>query len=225
MPIRAIDLAAVRRELRTLTRGNLLILAERATQRLSTPQLRALLADVMPLHDVDSTASTAASLSDEVAQFHAASMGGQFYEACPIGAKGDACTSRATDAFIAEFDRLIRQCIRAAPTAPPQTVRDAFERLFNLLRHLDKGNDDLLFFADDGGSLDIGVDWHAVFPVYFRCVAQTTSADVFREVVDQVIRAFASAQRPHHVRTAGRAANPAQKRALRTLADRPTDRF
>ena len=93
-------------------------------------------------------------------------------------------------------------------------VREAFELLFDVLRHIDKGNDDIIFFADDGGSRDVGVDWHAVFPVYFQCVAKTASAHLFAQVVDQVIKDFADDQRAHHLLSAHRIANPAQKAAL-----------
>lgn len=97
-------------------------------------------------------------------------------------------------------------------------MREAFELLFELLRHIDKGNDEIIFFADEGGSWAIGVDWRLVFPAYFRCVGETASAHVFVQVVDQVIADFANYDRPRHFRTARHIANSAQKAALRALA-------
>ena len=205
-----------------LTRGNLLIIAERATELLSAGKLSAMLADFMPLNEVEVTSSAPASLIDDVRLFHAASLGGEYYEECRGHSNNVDDQSRRTDAFIAEFDRLTRWCIRAAKTAPPLAVREAFELLFELLRHIDKGDDAIIFFADEGGSRDIGVDWRLVFPAYFRCVGETASAHVFVQVVDQVIRDFADYQRPYHLQAAHRVANPAQKAALRALPEVPT---
>ena len=198
-----------------LTRGNLLIIAERATELLPTRKLNALLADFMPLNEV--TSSAPASLIDDVRLFHAASLGGEYYEECRGHSNNVDDQSKRTDAFIAEFDRLTRRCIRAAKTAPPLAVREAFEMLFELLRHIDKANDEIIFFADEGGSRDIGVDWRLVFPAYFRCVGETASAHVFAQVVDHVIRDFADYQRPHYLQIARRVANADQNAALRAL--------
>ena len=198
-----------------LTRGNLLIIAERATELLPTRKLNALLADFMPLNEV--TSSARVSLIDDVRLFHAASLGGEYHEECRGHSNNVDDKSRGTDAFIAEFDRLTRRCTRAAKTAPPLAVREAFELLFELLRHIDKANDEIIFFVDEGGSRDIGVDWRAVFPVYFRCVGETASAHVIVQVVDRVIRDFADYQRPHYLQIARRVANATQKAALRAL--------
>ena len=203
-----------------LTRGNLLIIAERATELLPTRKLNALLADFMPLNEV--TSSARVSLIDDVRLFHAASLAGEYHEECRGHSNKVDDQSKRTDVFIAEFDRLTRRCIRAAKTAPPLAVREAFELLFELLRHIDKANDEIIFFADEGGSRDIGVDWRLVFPAYFRCVGETASAHVFVQVVDHVIRDFADDQRPQYLQIARRVANPAQKAALRALPEVPT---
>lgn len=217
MTRRPTDLAYVHRELRMLTRGNLLIIAERAIELVPKLKLKALLADFVPLTEVAITSSPPASLIDDVRTFHAASLGGEYYEGFDVNSKNVTEKSKGPDAFIAEFDWLIRQCIRAAKTAPQLSVRETFELLFDLLRQIDKGHDEIIFFADEGGSLDIGVNWRAVFPAYFRCLAETASAEVFAQVVDQAIMAFANYERPHHLRTARRVASFAKKAALRAL--------
>ena len=102
------------------------------------------------------------SLLEEVRRFHATSMSGKYYEAFPVS--GQNCTeqSKGTDAFIAEFDRLVARCVREADTGPQPAVREAFELLFGLLRHIDEGHDDLIFFADEGSSWNVGVPWRTV---------------------------------------------------------------
>lgn len=51
-------------------------------------------------------------------------------------------------------------------------MRDAFELLLALLCHIDEGHDDLLFFADERSSLDVGVNWRVVLPAYFEYLAE-----------------------------------------------------
>jgi len=60
--------------------------------------------------------------------------------------------SNGTEAFLAEFDRLIGKCVRATAKGPRRLVRDAFELLFALLRRIDEDSDSVVFFADEGGS-------------------------------------------------------------------------
>jgi hypothetical protein len=217
MTRRAIDLTGVRRELRALPRGRLLLIAERTAELISNAKLETLLADFFAINEIETASLAPASLLDEVRTFHSASLGGQFHEELPIHFNNTTDRSTGSDAFIAEFDRLIRHCIRAAKTAPLLAVREAFELLFDVLRHIDKGNDDIIFFADEGGSGEVGVDWRSVFPVYFRCVAKSASAHVFVQVVDQVIRDFADFERPTHLQVARRVANTDQKAAMDVL--------
>ena len=217
MSRRAIDLKGVRQELRALPQGDLLRIAERAAELISNVKLTSLVGDFMQLNEIDANALATAPLMDEVCLFHTASLGGEYYEECRGHSNNVFEKSRGTDAFIAEFDRLIRRCIRAAKTAPPLAVREAFELLFDLLRNIDKGNDDIIFFADEGGSGDVGVDWDSVFPVYFRCVSYTAAAHVFAQAVDQVIRDFNDDERPRYWQLARRVAKPNQKAALRAI--------
>ena len=196
MTRRPTDLEGLRRALRGLTRGNLLIIAERAAELVPKSKLKALLADFVQFEAVAMTTSGPASVLDEVRKFHAASMGGQYYEGFNVNSKNFMEKSNGTEAFIAEFQRLVGQCVRAAEAEPRSAVREAFELLFKLLRHIDEGNDDIIFFADEGGSWQVGVDWRTVFPAYFRCLVETASAEEFAQVVNQVIRDFSDTRRP-----------------------------
>jgi hypothetical protein len=211
------DLEEVRLALRGLSRGGLLVIAERAAELVPAAKLKALLGGFVQLETVAKTTSGPASVLDEVRKFHAASMGGQYYESFDVNARNFMEKSSGTEAFIAEFDRLVGKCVRAAKTEPRPAVREAFELLFGLLRHIDEGHDDMIFFADEGGSWQVGVDWRIAFPAYFRCLAETASAEEFARAVDQAIMDFADYERPHHLTAARRVASAAQKAALRAL--------
>jgi hypothetical protein len=150
MTNRPLDWEQVRVELRTLSRGNLLIIAERAVELVPLVELKRLLGDLV---DVDGLASaiSAPSLLDEVRRFHSCSLAGEYYEDLEANSGNWREQSKGTDAFMAEFDRLLAKCIRESEAGPYPLVLQAFELLFALLRHIDTGHDDVIFFADEGG--------------------------------------------------------------------------
>lgn len=211
------DLEKLRPQLRVLSRGDLLIIAERAAERMSGADLELILGDFMDIDALGDPQSHHAVLIEEVRRFHAESRDGRYFESFATNGKNFMERSRGTDAFIAEFDRLLRQCIRAVDVGQHSSARQAFELLFGLLRRIDEAHDDVVFFADEAGSWQVGVNWRKVFPAYFRCLAETGSAEEFAGTVDQVIRAFAEYERPWHLNTARSVATAAQQMALRTL--------
>jgi hypothetical protein len=144
-------------------------------------------------------------------------MTGKYYETVEIKNRGRQEQSEGTDAFIAKFHRLLHKCIRAADQEVPSGVCESFEFLFGLLSHIDEGNDDVLFFADDGSSLDVGVNWRAALPAYFRCLAETSSPEEFARTVDEAIADFVDYDRPRYTDAARDVANDAQRIALDAL--------
>ena len=100
-------------------------------------------------------------------------------------------------------------------------MREAFELLFALLRRIDEDPDSVVFFADEAGSWQVGVDWRAALPAYFRCLADGTSGDEFAREVHRAISDFADYERPRQLTAARRVANAEQKAALRRFT-RPT---
>ena len=214
---RVSDLEKLRGELRRLRRGDLLIIVERAIELVPSTKLKALVRGFVPIEPLAATKSGAVSLLDEVRKFHAESMNGQYYESFAVNSRNFMEKSEGTEAFIAELNRLLAKCIRAAADAPRSPVREAFELLFALLRHIDQGHDDVIFFADEGGSWQVGVDWRAALAAYFRCLADDASAEEFAHAVDQAIKAFAEYERPRHLAAARRVASAAQQAALGAL--------
>jgi hypothetical protein len=45
-----------------------------------------------------------------------------------------------------------------------QSAHQAFDIIFELLDHIDDVNRDILFFADEGGSWALGIEWEKVLP-------------------------------------------------------------
>ncbi|HKZ20351.1 MAG TPA: hypothetical protein VJQ57_09590 [Acidimicrobiia bacterium] len=209
------DREKLRSSLRHLSRGNLLIVAQRAADLVPKAKLQALVGDMIRIETRESRASR---LLDEVRRFHAAALRGEYYESFDVNSKNYTQHSHGTDAFIAEFDHILRKTIRASEKTPRARWREAFELLFGLLRHIDECHDDVIFFADEAGSWQVGVDWRTALPVYFRCLAEGASSEEFAREVDRAISDFDEPGRIRHMATARRAAGEEQRAALRRFA-------
>jgi hypothetical protein len=215
-----VDLEKVRVALRRMSRGNLLTIAERAVEMVPRTRLGALVGDMVRLDQLAEGKRGAAPLLGEVRKFHDASLRGEYYDSFDVNSKNFMDMSEGTEEFIAEFDRLIGECVLAAARGTHPAVREAFELLFALLRRIDEDPDSVVFFADEAGSWQAGVDWREVLPAYFRCLADGTPGEDFAREVDRAISDFANHERPRHLATARRVANPEQKAALRRLPAR-----
>jgi hypothetical protein len=77
----AVDLDKLRVALRRMSRGNLLIVAERAIEIVLRAKLTALVGDMVRLDDFAEGRRGAAPLLDEVRKFHEASLRGEYYDA------------------------------------------------------------------------------------------------------------------------------------------------
>ena len=219
-----VDIEKLRVALRRMSRSNLLSLANRAIELVPRARLGALIAGMVRLDVLMEGKRGAVSLVDEVRTFHDACLRRDYYESFDVNSKNYMDTSQGTDAFMAEFERLIEKCIRASAKGPSLPVREAFELLFALLRRLDRDPDSVVFFADEGGSWQVGVDWRAALPAYFRCLANGTPAEHFAQEVDRAIADFADYDRPKHLAAARRVANAEQRVALRSLTAREQQR-
>jgi hypothetical protein len=215
-----IDIEKLRVALRRMSRGKLLMVAERAIEMVPRAKLGALVGDMVRLDGLAEGNRGVAPLLEEVRKFHEVSLRGEYHDSFAVNSKNFMEQSEGTEAFIAEFDRLAGKCVRAAEKGPRAPVRQAFELLFALLRHIDEDPDSVVFFADEAGSWQVDVAWRTVLPAYFRCLADGTPGEEFAREVDRVITNFADYERPKHLAAARRAANPEQKAALRRLPAR-----
>ena len=86
--------------------------------------------------------------------------------------------------------------------------------LFGLLNHIDKGNDDVIFFADEGGSWQVGVDWAKVLPVWFKVLSATAEPEEYAERITAMLSRHYSYGRDKMLAIARRTATTDQRKAL-----------
>ena len=96
-----------------MSRGNLLSIANRAIELVPRARLGSLVAGMVRLDLLSEGTSDAVSLFDEVRTFHDACLPGDYYESFDVNSKNCMDTSKGTDAFMVEFERLVDKCIRA----------------------------------------------------------------------------------------------------------------
>jgi hypothetical protein len=214
MPQRGIDRDKLRAAIRKFGDEYVFNMLDDAIDLLPQSKLVKLVGQYLDVAKLGPDGKAKGTLLAEVQAFESASLKGEYYESFNVSSKNFLETSSGTRAGIAECRRLLGRCIEAKKV-PPAEVRDALERIFGLLRHIDKGHDDLVFFADEGGSWQVGVDWAKVFPCWFACLAATAAPEEYARQVLATVDGFEKFHRDKHLATARRIATPEQRHALR----------
>jgi hypothetical protein len=222
MPQRGIDRDKLRAAIRKLGDEHVCYMLDDAFDLLPESKLVKLVGQYLDVAKLRPDAKAKGTLLAEVQTFERASLEGEYYESFNVSSKNFLETSTGTRAWIAECRRLLGRSIEAKKVSPAE-VRDALERIFGLLRHIDEGHDDIVFFADEGGSWQVGVDWAKVFPCWFACLAATAAPEEYARQVLAAVDEFEKFRRGKHLATARRIATPEQRKALRA-ATRSADR-
>lgn len=211
---RDIDPDKLRVCLRRLRKDDLLQLLDRAVELLPAAELSTLVENYIDPESLRPDSSSADALILSVEAFRDASLGGVYYEDFAVNSKNFTRMSSGTKTWIAECERLFERCAALAGKDRAE-AREPLEMLFDLLRRIDRGDDSIVFFADEGGSWQVGVEWRSVFPAYFASIAQSADPEEYASMAVAVIDEFESYDRDRHLRAARAAGSPAQKKALR----------
>lgn len=214
-----IDKQVLRKQIRTeLETEDLLALLDRAIELIPQEHLLELVEDFFDLDAlslVDEISKE--SLLDEVSVFSEESLAGVYYEDFDVHSRNFMDRSRGTINFIAEFHRLMQRCIDESDTGNPTEIRGAFEMLINLLDEIDDGHDDIIFFADEAGAWQVGVDWDEVLPRYFCSLAVVAKPKEYAQSIIGLIKKHVDYHSDQYLQQALKIASPAQKKALKTL--------
>ena len=135
----------------------------------------------------------------DVRAFEKASLAGEYYEAFRVDSRNYMEKSGRTRAWIAECERLFHRCVAETGRRDPAAVCQAFDILLGLLDRIDEGDDDIIFFADEGGSWQVGMNWEKVLPAYFACLAATAEPDEYARRVVETIEEHGSYRRDKYL--------------------------
>jgi hypothetical protein len=162
-------------------------------------------------------------LLQTVQQFHSDSLKRRYYEGFNVNSRNFMEKSEATRQWVREVNKLFEQCVTAANKGHHRQTREAMDLLFDLLHRVDDG-EDFVFFADEQGSWQVGVEFEEVFPVYFAALAATADPPAFADRALELISMFERHNQDRHLRSARKAATPAQKQELRQRAGQQRQR-
>ena len=165
--------------------------------------------------------ASAGSLRASVEAFARASLAGEFYEPFDVDSRNFTRRSAGTLSWTAECRRLFERCARDDSSVAPTEVRGVFDILLGLLDRVDECLDDVVFFADEGGSWQVGVDWQVVLPAWFAVLAATTEPEEFARLVVERVRRHCSHKAGELLAIAGTASTPAHRAALERIAATP----
>jgi hypothetical protein len=157
--------------LQRMDREGLLVVLSRALHCLAANQLESVFRDYAWPHEVGEVGEPEERpLIAAVREFTEAALRGEYYQDFFVNSQNFMNKSRKTQDFGARLDTLLDRCVAEADHSDPAQVCGAYELLFGLLGEIDKFEKDIVFFADEGGVWQFGIQWQRVLPGYFRCL-------------------------------------------------------
>lgn len=217
----AIDRDKLRVALRRLKRDPLLAMQDLAIEAIPPDRLADMFKHYVQIESLRPDVPGGGNLLAAVKKFDAASRRGEYYEDFAVNSKNFMDRSRGTESWMEECNRFLRRAVGEADAGAHAEARASFAILFALLEHINHGEDDIIFFADEGGAWQVGVEWDVVLPAWFACLAATAPPEEFAHEAVWVVDAFERNVRDKHLKAARAAANPAQRKALQAEAAGP----
>ncbi len=209
-----IDRDKVRTEARKLDGTGLRVWLDRAIDLLPDDAFPELIADFVHLRDVLTDEATQPDLLRAIREFHRESMAGRYYQSFNVNSRNCMEKSRGTEIFIAEHSRLVDACLRAERAGDLDTTAEGLELLIGLMREIDRCERDIVFFADEAGSWQVGVLWDRVLPAWFRSLSPEMDAHEWAETVVDALNDFAGHQMSELLAAARDSGTPEQRAAL-----------
>ena len=209
-----LDLKRIRRAIRGSGNETIFFLLDDAISLLPPAKLRQLLAQYMKPEQFVSDVAVKRDLLAEVQAFQKACLAGEYYEAFDVNSKNCRQSSLGTLAWIADFRRLLLSCVEQSNKRNVAGVRCAFDILFELLDRFDDGDDRMVFFADEGGSWMVGVEWKQVLPAWFRVLSATADPAEYAQRFETFVDRYCNYQRAELLAEARQVATPSQRKEL-----------
>jgi hypothetical protein len=208
-----IDRDKLRAAIRRMGSEYVFYMLDDAITLLPQAKLRKLIAQYLPT-ELRRDCTRKVNLLADVEAFQKASLTGKYYQALAVNSKNCTEKSSGTLAWIADCSRLLERCVAQSKKEDPATVCQAFEIIFSLLGKIDECTDDILFFADESGSWQVGVDWENVLPAWFRVLSATAGPSEYAQSIATLLKRHYEHGRAKMLAVARRIAQPAQRAAL-----------
>ena len=212
-----LDLQRIRRAIRGSGNETIFFLLDDAISLLPPAKLRQLLAQYMKPEQFVSDVAVKRDLLAEVQAFQKACLAREYYEAFDVNSKNCTKSSLGTLAWIADFRRLLFRCVEESKKRNVANVRRAFDILFDLLDRFDDADDRMVFFADEGGSWMVGIDWKRVLPAWFRVLSDTADPAEYVQRFEAFVGRYCNYQRAELLGEARQVATPSQRKELAEL--------
>ncbi len=155
-----------------------------------------------------------ASLLASVNAFDKASRAGAYYEPFDVNSKNFMEQSHGTTGWIAECRRLLDRSVDEAKRGDQAEVCHAFHTIFGLLDRIDECCDDIIFFADEAGAWQVGVDWERVLPPWFKVLSATTGPEEYAQRIVSLLKHHYDFRSDKMLSLARKTATEAQRIAL-----------
>lgn len=189
----------------------------RAIDRLPEEQMVDVFGELMRYCDQDELAGPTPDVFEEVETFVGESKKGAFYDDIDINSQNFTDKSDGTNRWIAECCRLLGLLVESTEVEPTQHTAEAFDSIFGLLRQINRGDDTIVFFADEGGAWQVGVEWESVVPVWSQCLATFEAPETCATKTLELIDEFASYHRETLVQAVTAVLPDEHARALTTI--------
>jgi hypothetical protein len=211
-----IDRDKLRAMVRKLGNENIFYMLDDAIELLPPAKLLKMVKKYLDVEQLrpDAAPTPPRNLLTDAQRFQKASLAGEYYESFMVNSKNFREKSAGTRAWIAEYLRLVDRCVTSPREGDPAEMREAMDILFGLLDHIDECHDDVIFFADEGGSWQVGVDWAKVLPIWFRVLSATAEPEEYTQRIKDMLSRHYSYGREKMLAVARRTATPDQRKAL-----------
>jgi len=219
MARKRIDWETLEPALRKRKKEELLKVLRDAYQALSASDVVSVFGAYVDFTTLDLQSSSRKSMAqhrllEAVQNFHAKSLAGQYYESFQVNSKNFMEKSEGTELWISECNQLFDKCVEFSGQGHHAEVHSAMDLLFELLAQLDTGSDEIIFFADEPGSWQVGINDDKVLPAYFTSLAAVAEPEDYAVRVMEVIKEHGSYASENFFEAARKAANEAQRKAL-----------
>jgi len=221
MPRQPIDRDKLRAAIRTLGNQYVFFMLYDAIDLLPPTKLHTLAKKFLDVSQLRPDTERASSgLLADVKVFEKASLAGEYYESFSVNWKNCTEQSTGTTAWIAECRRLLERCVTCGKDGDPREVCQAFDIIFGLLDRVDECLDDVIFFADEGGAWQVGVDWDRILPAWFKVLSATATPDEYAQRIVELLEHHYHRGRDKMLAIAHKTGTPEQRKALAEEADR-----